>query len=136
MLNLRSHNLSWITERTVLCGLWLFLICCSKTSFSNIDSTKTKLTEQQKEQYDINDPRNPNCPCHKYQQLAEKEYQQLQNQNKQQPDRSTSYAGNSSGSAKRNKIKDLILKAKREFQEVFCRKKKIKTDQSTCFHWR
>ena len=31
------------------------------------DSTKTK--------YDINDPRNPNCPCHKYQKIADEEYQ-------------------------------------------------------------
>lgn len=32
------------------------------------DTTKTK------QQYDINDPRNPDCPCHKYQKLAEEEY--------------------------------------------------------------
>jgi hypothetical protein len=30
------------------------------------DSTKQK--------YDLNDPRNPDCPCHKYQKLAEDEY--------------------------------------------------------------
>lgn len=24
--------------------------------------------------FDINDPRNPNCPCHKYQKIAEEEY--------------------------------------------------------------
>lgn len=28
-------------------------------------------------QYDINDPRNPNCPCHKYQKLANEEYKKL-----------------------------------------------------------
>lgn len=33
------------------------------------DSVKTGNT-----QYPLNDPRNPHCPCHKYQQLAEKEY--------------------------------------------------------------
>jgi len=27
-------------------------------------------------EYDINDPRNPNCPCHKLQQQAENEYRQ------------------------------------------------------------
>lgn len=27
--------------------------------------------------YDINDPRNPNCPCHKYQKLADEEYAKL-----------------------------------------------------------
>jgi hypothetical protein len=33
------------------------------------------------QQYDINDPRNPDCPCHKMQQLAEKEFAMLTNQN-------------------------------------------------------
>lgn len=28
-------------------------------------------------QYDINDPRNPNCPCHKYQKIADEEYKKL-----------------------------------------------------------
>ena len=26
------------------------------------------------QEYDINDPRNPNCPCHKMQQLADEEF--------------------------------------------------------------
>jgi hypothetical protein len=29
------------------------------------------------QEYDINDPRNPNCPCHKQQQKADQEYSQL-----------------------------------------------------------
>jgi len=33
----------------------------------------------QEQQYDINDPRNPNCPCHKLQKLADDEYQRQQN---------------------------------------------------------
>ncbi len=32
-------------------------------------------------EYPINDPRNPKCPCHKYQQQAEEEYKQLLAQN-------------------------------------------------------
>ena len=35
----------------------------------NNDSLKTK--------YELNDPRNPNCPCHKYQKLAEKEFKKM-----------------------------------------------------------
>ncbi|MBK9285997.1 MAG: hypothetical protein IPM51_17005 [Sphingobacteriaceae bacterium] len=31
----------------------------------------------QQSNYDINDPRNPNCPCHKYQKLADEEYKKL-----------------------------------------------------------
>ncbi len=33
------------------------------------------------QQYDINDPRNPDCPCHKMQQLADKEFAMLGDQN-------------------------------------------------------
>lgn len=35
----------------------------------------------QAQEYDINDPRNPNCPCHKMQKLADDEFAQLNNQN-------------------------------------------------------
>jgi hypothetical protein len=38
------------------------------------DSLKTK--------YDINDPRNPHCPCHQYQKLADEEFARLQNKEK------------------------------------------------------
>jgi hypothetical protein len=31
----------------------------------------------QTSEYNINDPRNPNCPCHKYQKLADEEYAKL-----------------------------------------------------------
>lgn len=34
-------------------------------------STKSQTT------FDINDPRNPHCPCHKYQKLADEEYAKL-----------------------------------------------------------
>jgi len=34
------------------------------------------------QEYDINDPRNPNCPCHKMQQQADEEFAQLNNVNK------------------------------------------------------
>ncbi len=30
-----------------------------------------------KAQYDLNDPRNPDCPCHKYQKLADEEFMRL-----------------------------------------------------------
>lgn len=34
------------------------------------------------QEYDINDPRNPNCPCHKMQQQADEEFAQMNNGNK------------------------------------------------------
>lgn len=45
----------------------IFLLFTLNTNAAT-DTTKTK------QQYDINDPRNPDCPCHKYQKLAEEEY--------------------------------------------------------------
>ena len=36
--------------------------------------TTISFSQNNIEQYDINDPRNPNCPCHKQQQLADEEY--------------------------------------------------------------
>ncbi len=37
----------------------------------------------QNQQYDLNDPRNPNCPCHKLQKQADDAYQQLLNNEQQ-----------------------------------------------------
>ena len=42
----------------------------SNISINPGDSAKNK--------YDINDPRNPHCPCHQYQKLANEEYARLQ----------------------------------------------------------
>ncbi len=56
-------------SNSVLCFL-LFgahLLCASNGL--ETDSTKGK--------YPITDPRNPNCPCHKYQAEADKEYAKL-----------------------------------------------------------
>ena len=36
------------------------------------------------QQYDLNDPRNPDCPCHKLQKLADDEYNKIQNNDNQQ----------------------------------------------------
>lgn len=38
-----------------------------------------------KQVFDLNDPRNPDCPCHKYQKMADEEFEQLQKKNKLNP---------------------------------------------------
>jgi hypothetical protein len=35
-----------------------------------------------KQVFDLNDPRNPDCPCHKYQKMADDEFEQLNKKNK------------------------------------------------------
>ena len=42
---------------------------CSNIRINYFDSLKSK--------YGINDPRNPNCPCHKYQKIADEEFTKL-----------------------------------------------------------
>ncbi len=57
---------------TALCFLVLLgtrLLCAP--GGPETDSTKSK--------YAITDPRNPNCPCHQYQAIADKEYARLTN---------------------------------------------------------
>lgn len=66
---IRRDSFSATSLRTLrLIFLFLFLI---KIPFA-----------QTNQQYDINDPRNPNCPCHKYQKMADDEFEQLQKKNK------------------------------------------------------
>lgn len=36
--------------------------------------------EVAQQEYDINDPRNPDCPCHQWQKQADEEYQRMQQQ--------------------------------------------------------
>lgn len=35
-----------------------------------------------KQVFDLNDPRNPDCPCHKYQKMADEEFEKLPKKNK------------------------------------------------------
>jgi len=62
--------------RTALCLLLLFgAHLLSATNGVEGDSTKSK--------YPITDPRNPNCPCHKYQAEADREYAKLHQKSEQ-----------------------------------------------------
>jgi hypothetical protein len=65
---MKTHRYSLTTFLRGVSGSVFFLILMlSFSSFAgNEDSLKSK--------YDINDPRNPKCPCHKYQKLADEEY--------------------------------------------------------------
>lgn len=58
-------------------GLWIALI------FLFVGSAKAQSS------YPINDPRNPDCPCHKYQKLADEEFKKLLTQNKTVNDQKT-----------------------------------------------
>jgi hypothetical protein len=51
----------------------------SKTT-SNLSTASTD-PDSTKQKYELNDPRNPDCPCHAAQKLAEEEYRKQQEQN-------------------------------------------------------
>ncbi|MFO0356336.1 MAG: hypothetical protein ACK50A_05230 [Sphingobacteriaceae bacterium] len=121
----------------------LFMLTPFQTLYSNGDSLKT---------YPLNDPRNPNCPCHQYQKLADEEYkrmlgeQQIQvannviqtTQSNVTSSSAASSSKNSHGShkLKRKKISARQKKFNRLIQvnnwKIFRRWK----DPTACFKWR
>jgi hypothetical protein len=68
--NLRGHKIIFVSALRFLSTLILI--------FSAI-VIYAQPNKQQK--YDINDPRNPDCPCHQQQKIAEKEYRELMDRN-------------------------------------------------------
>ncbi len=105
-------------------------------------------------QYALNDPRNPNCPCHKNQKKAEDEYKKLQHQNHEKLTESTSSESspkNITASADKpvtRHINNILKKSKRKnilnfrnnFKRLFHRKnskqKKFKINYDNCFRWK
>lgn len=55
---------------------FMLLLFCPNKSFASTDSLVGDTTVK----YDLNDPRNPNCPCHDAQKKADEEYRKLQEQ--------------------------------------------------------
>ena len=57
-----------------LMGLYILFFFLTQLSFAGTDTTKIA-----NQQYALNDPRNPDCPCHKLQKQAEDEFAQQNN---------------------------------------------------------
>lgn len=58
--------------------LLLLIFCLTLSLLGQSRSGITTPGDSTKNKYDINDSRNPHCPCHQYQKLADKEYDKLQ----------------------------------------------------------
>ncbi len=117
----------------------MFILVIANAGTINKDSLKSK--------YDLNDPRNPNCPCHKHQKLADEEYKNwLKDRSKElgiavskldvRDDRTNRTA---SASVFKIKIKRRT-KVHPAFKKVFDLKRykilnKI-TDTNACFKWK
>jgi len=134
----------------------LFIFCCILTELS---FAQNKI---QSRQYDINDPRNPDCPCHKYQQQAENEYAQqnrlssiggfvnLVKENNGNPEKASKrFAGTTDVQNKsiKTNTERTYAKSKRKHKLTrinklkfrFYKKKRglhrVKTDYAVCFKW-
>lgn len=109
--------------------LFLFAFCLASLCFG-----------QKKVVYDIYDPRNPSCPCHKLQRLADEEHSRKIKQSKT-PDnigrdekghRIYLNGGKRKSFKKRlNKIQN--IKFRHSKKNLF--RKKVRTDYSVCFKW-
>ena len=112
-----------------------------------------------KQEYDLNDPRNPDCPCHKYQKLADVEFKNLQNSketinlpeiiqtveaNKSDVQRvvgtnvKNTYANGERGLSVKQKRKTLFTRMKKDLFFITTKPKKtkkIKPCYSVCYKW-
>ncbi|MGZ4099195.1 MAG: hypothetical protein ACXVNM_09975 [Bacteroidia bacterium] len=62
-----------ITSTIKILSFFFFLFTFLNSNAKGEDSLKNN--------FDLNDPRNPNCPCHKHQQQANEEYRQFLSMN-------------------------------------------------------
>jgi len=135
--------------------LFFFLLIFSapKISFAIGDTIPSDTTAK----YDLWDPRNPNCPCHQYQKLADEEYARLHAQNNNPSDSSNqavvvsndttyqnkNFVSTSTGSSKRysstrksqREIARWMRKAKRCCAKKSKGTKKGKHRLASCFHF-
>lgn len=107
---------------------------------------------------DINDPRNPKCPCHKYQKLADEEYRKLLekdaststtqvingNRNNTNNNYMNTFSGNSDLNSN-NKTSDKKFHSLKRMHSFFNFKKKksskrrkvrrLRRDNTSCYHF-
>ncbi len=69
--------------------------------------TQISFAQPDKQVFDLNDPRNPDCPCHKYQKMADEEFEQLKKKNKLNQSDEVADVGNDQNLiAKERQLKD------------------------------
>lgn len=81
LITKRRKVISLVPALLVLMLVCLFAVNARAFSSNALDSNRTageKAILPDTGKYDLNDPRNPNCPCHNAQKLADDEYRQSQ----------------------------------------------------------
>jgi hypothetical protein len=129
----------------ILSGLrvLLFLLLISLDVSGQDDTTKNDSLDKL---YALDDPRNPDCPCHQLQKQAENEYKALNNNkelpafNEKEINKETIVTKSSvQSSSPVRKIKShnnknhLMFRMKNKLKKYFARHKKIKVRHTLCF---
>ena len=125
----------------------LFILLCLQFSFANALSLKE---DSLSAKYSINDPRNPNCPCHQYQKLADEEFNKLfgkgikVNSDNDTSNYTNSFTGNSNGNLESIHTSKKI-RIRNNFFKIFDLKKKkrtnrakvrrLKRNNTACYHF-
>jgi hypothetical protein len=124
-----------------------FILFVFQLGFANALSLKE---DSLSAKYSINDPRNPNCPCHQYQKLADDEFNKLLgkgitvNSDKNRSNYTNSFTGNSDRNIKTIHTSKKI-RIRNNFFKIFELNKKRKTkrtkvrrlrrDNTACYHF-
>jgi len=99
-------------------GLLFFLF--THISFSQSNNDKLG--------FDLNDPRNPDCPCHKYQKMADDEFELLQKKKKlNQGDDLAELGDEQHLNVKESQLKDSEILPNHLYSKNYSKKKKRKT---------
>ncbi|MFL5752328.1 MAG: hypothetical protein ACJ76F_02890 [Bacteroidia bacterium] len=149
------------TDKTFCISLWpaLFLFFFSIAS-RTLAYSSPELTDTTKKSFPLNDPRNPDCPCHKYQKIADDEYREMQKKEKKEEQKrepikeetarkETAHPTGSAGpdnAEKRKRSENInskkqqhgkrFYKAKSAWSKKFSKGFRSKKDPSSCFHWK
>lgn len=118
---IRSVYRKCVVSKDVLCSLrFIFLFFLIPVlSFSSV-----VISDTTKQQYPLNDPRNPDCPCHKYQKLAEDEFNKG-HQNENTNSNSNNVIANHSNENVNDKVTLQTDKTTSSYDRSFYKKKKI-----------
>ncbi|MDP3556960.1 MAG: hypothetical protein Q8T03_06260 [Bacteroidota bacterium] len=133
----------WFRSKRVV----FFILLCFQFSFANAFNIKE---DSLISKFPLNDPRNPHCPCHKYQKLADEEFKKLLGQeivikkdNDTSDFNSTFLGGHNLSSkissstkkyySKKWRLKFLDFKKKKGTKRK--RVKKLRKDNTSCFHF-
>ena len=107
-----------------------FILFVFQLGFANALSLKE---DSLSAKYSINDPRNPNCPCHQYQKLADEEFNKLfgkgitANSDKNRSNYTNSFTVNSNLKSIHTSKK---IRIRNNFFKIFDLKKKRKTKRT------